>query len=46
MSTYSLEGVVPIVHPEAFVHPDAVLIGDVILGARCYVGPGASLRGD
>jgi len=46
MSTYSLEGVVPIVHPEAFVHPDAVLIGDVIVGARCYVGPGASLRGD
>jgi len=46
MSTYSLEGVVPVVHPEAFVHPDAVLIGDVIVGARCYVGPGASLRGD
>ncbi|MNE19518.1 UDP-3-O-[3-hydroxymyristoyl] glucosamine N-acyltransferase [compost metagenome] len=34
------------VHPEAFVHPSAVLIGDVIVGAGCYVGPLASLRGD
>ncbi len=30
----------------AFVHPTAVLIGDVIVGAGCYVGPHASLRGD
>ena len=34
------------VDPTAFVHPSAVLIGDVIVGARCYVGPAASLRGD
>lgn len=32
--------------PTAFVHETAVLIGDVIVGAGCYVGPGASLRGD
>jgi phenylacetic acid degradation protein len=43
---YSMEGIIPVVHPEAFVHPTAVLIGDVIVGAGCYVGPNASLRGD
>ncbi|XNM60792.1 phenylacetic acid degradation protein PaaY [Escherichia coli] len=31
---------------ESFVHPTAVLIGDVILGKGVYVGPNASLRGD
>jgi phenylacetic acid degradation protein len=46
MPAYSLEGLVPVVDPSAFVHPQAVLIGDVLIGARCYVGPGASLRGD
>jgi len=46
MPCYSFEGLVPVVDPEAFVHPTAVLIGDVIVGAGCYVGPGASLRGD
>jgi phenylacetic acid degradation protein len=43
---YAIEGVVPVIHESAFVHPDAVVIGDVIVGPRCYVGPGASLRGD
>jgi len=46
MPVYSLEGVIPVVDPTAFVHPQAVLIGDVVIGPRCYVGPGASLRGD
>ena len=46
MNVYSLDGLVPVVDPTAFVHPQAVLIGDVIVAARCYVGPGASLRGD
>lgn len=44
--TYAIEGIVPVIHPTAFVHPDAVLIGDVVVGAGCYVGPLASLRGD
>jgi len=44
--TYSFEGAVPVVHPTAFVHPDAVLIGAVVIGPGCYVGPLASLRGD
>ena len=43
---YAIDGVIPVVAPSAFVHPTAVLIGDVIVGADCYVGPGASLRGD
>jgi phenylacetic acid degradation protein len=46
MPAYSLEGLVPVVDPSAFVHPQAVLIGDVIIGPHCYVGPMASLRGD
>jgi len=43
---YAIDGIVPVVDPSAFVHPSAVLIGDVIVGARAYVGPCASLRGD
>ena len=43
---YSIDGVVPVVDPTAFVHPTATLIGDVIVGPQCYVGPNASLRGD
>lgn len=46
MGIYSIEGVIPVVHPTAFVHPEAVLIGDVHIGAGSYVGPLASLRGD
>ncbi len=43
---YSIDGIIPVVHPSAFVHPTAVLIGDVLVGAGCYIGPNASLRGD
>lgn len=32
MSYYAFEGLIPVVHPEAYVHPSAVLIGDVIVG--------------
>ncbi len=46
MPVYSLEGLTPVVDPTAFVHETAVLIGDVIIAAGCYVGPNASLRGD
>ncbi|HVN43773.1 MAG TPA: transferase hexapeptide repeat family protein [Steroidobacteraceae bacterium] len=46
MAVYSIDGLIPVVDPSAFVHPQATLIGDVIVGPRCYVGPGASLRGD
>src|SRR6202140_5658835 len=43
---WSINGATPVVDPSSFVHPSAVLIGDVIVGAQCYVGPAASLRGD
>src|SRR5215208_8427549 len=43
---YAIDGITPVVHPSAFVHPSAVLIGDVIVAARAYIGPCASLRGD
>jgi phenylacetic acid degradation protein len=46
LKVFAVNGVTPVVDPSAFVHPSAVLIGDVIVGARCYVGPTASLRGD
>ena len=46
LRVFAVNGVTPVVDPTAFVHPSAVLIGDVIVGARCYVGPAASLRGD
>jgi phenylacetic acid degradation protein len=46
LKVFAINGVTPVVDPSAFVHPSAVLIGDVIVGARCYVGPVASLRGD
>ena len=46
MKVWSINGVTPVVDPSSFVHPSAVLIGDVIVGPGCYVGPTASLRGD
>jgi phenylacetic acid degradation protein len=46
MAVYSIDGLVPVVDPRAFVHPEATLIGDVLVAGGCYVGPGASLRGD
>jgi phenylacetic acid degradation protein len=46
MASYSLDGLIPVVAASAFVHPQAVLIGDVIVSEGCYVGPCASLRGD
>ena len=46
LTVYSIDGVTPVVDPTAYVHPSAVLIGDVIVGPGCYIGPFASLRGD
>lgn len=46
MPCYSIDGVIPVVHPKAYVHPTAVLIGDVILEEGVYIGPFASLRAD
>lgn len=43
---FAIEDLIPVVDPTAYIHPTAVLIGDVIVGPRCYVGPAACLRGD
>ena len=43
---YRFEDFVPVVHPSAFVHPQAAVTGNVIIGRDCYIGPGAALRGD
>ncbi|MHC4349470.1 MAG: acyltransferase [Planctomycetota bacterium] len=46
MPVYEFEGIRPVVDPTAFVDDTAVLIGDVIVEAGCFIGPGAVLRGD
>ena len=43
---YSYRGFVPVIHESAFIHPQASVIGHVIIGAEVYVGPFASIRGD
>ena len=46
MPIYALGDIEPTIHPDAFVHPDAVLIADVRIHAEASVWPGAVLRGD
>jgi len=46
MPFYEFEGKRPSLHSAAFVHPDAIVMGDVTIEADCYVGAGAVLRGD
>lgn len=43
---YSFKGITPVVHESSFVHPQAAVTGNVIIGKNCYIGPGAALRGD
>src|SRR6478672_8114471 len=43
---YSFNGFIPVVDPTSYVHPQAVVTGNVIIGKNCYIGPGAALRGD
>lgn len=46
MPIYALGEQVPDIHPDAYIHPDAVIIGSVTIGAQSSVWPGAVLRGD
>lgn len=46
MPCYAINGVIPVVSPRAYVHPQAVLIGDVVIEAGVYIGPFATLRAD
>lgn len=43
---YEFKGYKPVIHKSSFVHPQAAVIGNVIIGKNCYLGPGAALRGD
>ena len=43
---YEFNGYKPVVHKSSFVHPQAAVTGNVIIGKDCYIGPGAALRGD
>jgi len=43
---YEYKGIKPVVHESAYVHPQAVVTGDVIIGKKVYIGPGAAIRGD
>jgi phenylacetic acid degradation protein len=43
---YEFEGLRPVVHESAYVHPNATIVGNVIVGRDVYVGPSAAIRGD
>ncbi len=44
--TYEFKGFIPVVHESAFIHPQAAVTGNVIIGKDVYIGPGAAIRGD
>ena len=44
--TYEFQGYKPVIHESTFIHPQAAVTGNVIIGKNCYIGPGAALRGD
>lgn len=43
---YEFKGFIPVIHPSAFIHPQATVTGNVIIGKDVYIGPGAAIRGD
>jgi phenylacetic acid degradation protein len=43
---YEFNGYKPVIHESAFIHPQAAVTGNVIIGKNVYVGPGAAIRGD
>lgn len=43
---YAFKGFIPVIHESAFVHPQAAVTGNVIIGRNVYIGPGAAIRGD
>jgi carbonic anhydrase/acetyltransferase-like protein (isoleucine patch superfamily) len=45
-NVFAFEEFVPVIHESAFVHPNATVTGNVVIGRDVYVGPGAAIRGD
>ncbi|MCI5082910.1 MAG: transferase hexapeptide repeat family protein [Saprospiraceae bacterium] len=43
---FSFKGFIPVIHESAFVHPQATVTGNVVIGKDVYIGPGAAIRGD
>jgi len=43
---YKFKGFIPVVHESSFIHPQAAVTGNVIIGKNVYIGPGAAIRGD
>ena len=43
---YSFNNSIPVIHESSFIHPQAAVTGNVIIGKNCYIGPGAAIRGD
>lgn len=43
---FEFQGFKPVIHPSSFVHPQANVTGNVIIGKHVYIGPGAVIRGD
>lgn len=43
---YEYKNIIPVIDPSSFVHPQASVTGNVIIGKNVYVGPGAAIRGD
>jgi carbonic anhydrase/acetyltransferase-like protein (isoleucine patch superfamily) len=43
---YEFNGIKPVVHESSFVHPQAAVTGNVVIGKQVYIGPGCALRGD
>ena len=43
---YEFKGFIPVIHKSSFIHPQAAVTGNVIIGKNVYVGPGAAIRGD
>ena len=46
MPIYELDGKRPTIAHSAYIHPTAVIIGDVTIGEKCWIGPNATIRGD
>lgn len=43
---YQFKQYIPVIHETAFIHPQAAVTGNVIIGKNVYIGPGAAIRGD
>lgn len=43
---YEFKGFIPVIHESSFIHPQATITGNVIIGKDVYIGPGAAIRGD